>query len=263
MLLLTCFSYVLADLDSTVWQSVAGTLDTIESSRDFFCGVQTDTKQLWCVGTTIPVPGKVPQWINFPGTWTSADCAGPVITGTNGLTEVNRNDAVALFEFKTTKFNLKQVAVSSDGVSTCGVNESGNVYCANKSLQFIPLQGTLTHVTVQGNQVYGVDGSGAIWYAPDWSRFHGWKKIQGVLQQIDFDGVTLCGVTPGYQIMCANQGLAQKPNWQNVPNPDGERVGYVSVYGQALLITTKSKRIYESILTFDQFNQLVLTNPGF
>jgi hypothetical protein len=226
------------------WTLVDGTLNTIEACGIFACGTQTDSKQLWC-SDMFSFTNLKPEWKQYLYDWVSVDCGGGHITGSNGAFGVYTNAYFGSNDFTAIAADLKQVAVSEDGAGTCGVTALGDVYCADNTLRFNQLKGALTHVTVSGSQVYGVDGSGAIWYTPDFNHFDGWTSIPGILSQIDFDGDSLCGVTPGHDVMCALKGLPLNPEWENFQTPDDKRqFSHVSVHGVVLAGTGTDGRIY-------------------
>jgi hypothetical protein len=182
----------------------------------------------------------------YPFDWTSVDCGGGHLTGTNGAFDLYTNQNVESKDFKFTGYNVHQVA--ADGISVCAINAGSEIFCADNTMNFKKLPNLFAHVTVSGTKVYAVDASGAIWYTADWTNFNGWTQILGQLTQIDFDGETLCGVTSDGSVNCANSGLESSPNWQVAPmfgaKTDSRLYSYVSVLKGSVVATTKGGMTY-------------------
>lgn len=78
------------------------------------------------------------------------------------------------------------------------------------------LPGKLTHVSVSGNQLYGVNANDQIYFSASSSNPE-WVPLPGALRQISGDGKQICGVNAGEGIFCADSYGSNKANWRQLP----------------------------------------------
>jgi hypothetical protein len=240
MLLLTAFSAARA-VFQTNWITLPGSLSMIENCNNVVCGV-TRGDEIYCANNKyLPYTA---DWYKVQGSLHSLDCRGRIYGANNaGAIFVSANTAAST-TFRNIPGTFKQV--SFDGTSVCGTNSANAIYCSRTSVYsktpFFYVDGSLTHVTVNGMKLYGVNAAGEIWYKPNWYTA-GWNQLPGNLKQIDFDGTTLCGVNANNDVWCATKYLTTNPNWEQVPAP---KLSYISVKGKILTGTGPDGQVYST-----------------
>jgi hypothetical protein len=112
--------------------------------------------------------------------------------------------------------------ITPKGVVACGVNSGDQIYCNNTFSESDPtgawnmLPGSLKHIAVNNNKVFGVNRAEDIYGADD-SENPQWAQLPGHLKQISVSDNVVCGANRFDDIYCADNGSKQNPNWFNVP----------------------------------------------
>ena len=115
----------------------------------------------------------------------------------------------ALYRFESGRWikvpaSLTNVAI--DGGRICGVNSDEQVFVANDASASRPawrmMQGRLRQIDLSGDLMGGVDGSGAIFFAPYGTSK--WVQKPGVLANISIEQPRACGVDKSDRVWCAD-----------------------------------------------------------
>jgi hypothetical protein len=111
----------------------------------------------------------------------------------------------------------------SPNAKVCGVQDNGQVFCADKNLDSSPnwtqIKGSLTNIAISNGKIYGTNKDDDIWFANDYNYNNWWRQLPGQLIQICLDsraGVVV-GVNTANQIYYADQNIQTNPNWTNIP----------------------------------------------
>lgn len=202
------------------WTKLPGGLKQVAFDGSMLCGVASNA-ELWCADDGLRTS---PNWRHIPGSFVQVDVeAGRAYA-------VGLDQQVSLRWFTpppaamdgwqqlTSYPKLRQI--SFDGKTLCGVDASDGIWCATSGFDSAPnwrqLDGSLTHVVVWGDALFGVNREGNIWTGRAQGA-PGWRLLPGNLQQVSTDGKQLCGTyTSRSEIWCADSLIDSNPNWRHV-----------------------------------------------
>lgn len=234
------------------WVPLNYSLKQITTDGKQICGVTNDN-DIFCADKGIT---SVPNWRQLPGKLKFVDLTDGILYGTApddsiwfGMTDGDPS-------FTRISGGLRQIAF--DGELLCGISSDMFAWCADTNLKTNPnwrnIGSGYSYIDVNAGQVYAIAGGMQLtkkWFTLPPSNivgggggvttpFTGWKRLTGGLTQINFDGVTACGVNAGYEIWCFNTGFDASPNWRRVPGS----LKHVVVWGDSLFGVNSADQIF-------------------
>jgi len=114
------------------------------------------------------------------------------------------------------------VKKESSTITACGVNSNDQIYCnttfsgSNPTGEWKMLPGSLKHIAVNKNKVFGANKSDAIYGADDHNNAQ-WVNIPGSLKQVSSSENVVCGANLNDDIYCNDNGNMRSPNWSQIP----------------------------------------------
>ncbi|RHZ12034.1 hypothetical protein DYB31_001972 [Aphanomyces astaci] len=198
------------------WSAVLGSLTQISVDKSVVCGLNAlDKFKVYCSQKKQPA-----SWWTLPnvafkhmavrdGIVFGIQTDGKLVTGPIGPT--------ATFVEVLTPFCAAS-KVTVDGSTVCVVTTRNQVFCANTaatagfpaSARWQGLDGTVTQVALAGSTLYGVNGQNQLWRGIVTagslaSGVASWTLVPTIqLQQVSYDGVRVCGVTPVQKVVCSS-----------------------------------------------------------
>lgn len=140
--------------------------------------------------------------------------------------------------------DLEESFAFSKEIRICAVSKHYSVWCAVQKNKVVGRwkrhTGKLTHVTIHGDHMFGVNKYDNIYYKPYNSKR--WTRLHGKVKQVHFDGTSLCAVNAHGSVYCATKNLFGDgcPNWFKLKG----KLNYVVVKNRDLLGVNAHDNIY-------------------
>ncbi len=164
----------------------------VSVDKNIVCGITNDNA-IYCKDDL-----ESSNWFNVPGGKKQISINNGKLHGTNNLNQVYYLDNYKGNNWKhISNIQLKQV--DFDGNIVCGVKDNDEIYCKDSlepSAPWTNVAGRLTHITVNGNKIYGVNKDGEMFYMNDY-KTNKWVGMPDnyKYKQIDANSNTVCAIT--------------------------------------------------------------------